>query len=415
MRGIRIKEGGESVWSKVAGLLAVVFFLYLGDAILSDWIPVYMQNTLGGSLAMGLMMSFSSIVGFGADLIFPQLFKSVSYRKMIVLAVSAVFITAGILLWTTSFVTPAIFLLAMGTWGIYYEFLYFGTSQFVVKAAPIASRSGVWSIIGVFKSIAYSLGPLIGSWLFAWKGNSVIIFVYVLFGLVAYLIWLFMGMKNGKVEREEVEIEKFNIIEEVDYWIILFEHVWPILLVSLTLGIIDAAFWTTGVVLSDKLVKMNWLAGLFVPAYIVPSIFVGFVVAKMKIFKGKKKLAEIFMLLTGLCTVALGLSASVFWLVFFAFLIGVTTSVAWPMVDAVYSDIANRMGREQKHMLGMSSSTVNLSYITGPVIAGLIASRTGEAGAMMYIGIFVVVISVVLLVVTPKKLKLPQSQIEKWK
>lgn len=412
MKRFEIKYENNLVWSKIAVMMAVVFFLYFGDAIISDFIPSYAQNALGGSLIMGILMSFSSLVGFIADLVFPQLLRSTSARKMILLAISSVFVTAGILLWTTHFVYPVVFLLAMGVWGLYYEFLHFGMSQFVVKTAPITERSGVWSIISVFKSLAYCVGPLAGSWLLLWKGSTYVILTYAIMGLVAYLVWFALGYKNGI--REDNEVEKFNILEEMKHWWVLLEHVWPILVVSLTLGMVDAAFWTTGVVLSDSLVQRNWLGSFFVPAYILPSIFVGFIIAKLGIYKGKKKLAEIFMLLTGLVMITFGITSSVEVLILISLLIGATTSVAWPLVDAVYSDISNRMGKEQKHMMGLSSSTVNLSYIIGPVVAGLFSSKIGEPKTMMTMGIFVLVVSVILLLITPKKLKLPQKEMKTW-
>jgi len=402
-----------SVWGKLMMMMSMMFFLYLGDAILSDWAPSYMQKVLGGSLLMGIMMSFSSLLGFVADLVFPQMFKTVNSRRMIVLAISSVFMTAGTLLWTTHFPYPAIFLLGMGIWGLYYEFLTFGISQFVAKNASVETRAGVWSMVGVFKSIAYTLGPLIGSWLYIMKGDMAIIFIYAGFALLSYVVWLIMGILQSKGEKE-MEIEKFYLLDEIKHWGTLFEHVWPILLVSLTLGIIDAAFWTTGVVLSDRLVQTEWIGSLFVPAYMLPSIFIGFLVARLKIYKHKKKLAEFFMLLVGIFTIGLGMNGSTLIMVGLALMIGVASAIAWPLVDAVYSDIQNRMGREQKHVIGISSSTVNLSYITGPVVAGFLSSKIGEEKTLMIIGLFVVIVSVILLIVTPKKLRLPQNEIKKW-
>jgi MFS family permease len=209
--------------------------------------------------------------------------------------------------------------------------------------------------------------------------------------------------------------EGFNLLEEMEHWKVLFGRVWPILLVSYVLGVLDATFWTTGVVLADTWVKKSWEGGLFLPAYVLPAIFVGFVVVRLGIYKGKKKLAEIFMLLSGLFMAGLGLASTAMELVILALLVGVVSSIAWPLVNAVYSDILTRMGREQKHMTGMAGSMVNLSYITGPVIAGYMANKIGEQATMTWVGIFVFLVAVVLLLVTPRKLKLPQTEITSWK
>lgn len=397
-------------------MLGVVFFLYLGDAIISDWAPVYMQETLGGSLLMGLMMSFSSIMGFLADLIFPQLFRKVSERRMVMLAISSVLMTAGVFVWTTHFPMIGLFLLAMGTWGLYYEFLGFGLTSYVSKIAPMPERAGVWSVVGVVKSIAYCIGPLIGSWLFVLQGNVAVIFVYAGMALVSYVIWLAVGLRNKKgTADDDRDTEGFHILEEIGYWKSLFVHVWPILLVSYTLGIVDATFWTTGVVLSDTLVEKSWWGGLFLSGYMLPEIFLGFVVVRLGISKGKKKMAERFLLLSGLLMVCLGFFESPATMVVLAFLVGSMAAIAWPLVNAVYSDILVRMGKEQKHLTGMASSMINLSYITGPVIAGLLANEIGEKKTMMFVGMFVAFVAFILLFVTPKKLKLPQVEITEWK
>ena len=406
----------DTVWGKLAMMLAVVFFLYLGDAIISDWVPVYMQETLGGSLLMGLMMSFSSVMGFVADLIFPQLFRKVSERRMVMLAISSVLMTAGVFMWTTHFPMIALFLLAMGIWGLYYEFLGFGLSSYVSKIAPVEERAGVWSVVGVVKSIAYCIGPLIGSWLFVLQGNITVIFAYAGLALVSYVIWIALGIKNKKgTADDDKDTEGFHILEEMGYWKALFKHVWPILLVSYVLGIVDATFWTTGVVLSDILVEKSWWGGLFLSAYMLPEIFLGFVVVRLGISKGKKKMAEKFLMLSGLLMVGLGLFESEVAMIALAFLIGSMAAIAWPLVNAVYSDILVRMGKEQKHLTGMASSMINLSYITGPVIAGILANEIGEKKTMMFVGIFVSLIAFVLLFVTPRKLKLPQTEISEWK
>lgn len=406
----------DTMWGKMALMLAVLFFLYLGDAIVSDWVPVYMQETLGGSLWMGLMMSFSSLMGFLADLVFPQLFRKVSERRMVMLAISSVFMGAGVFLWTTHFPLVSLFLLGMGIWGLYYEFLNFGLSTYVARVAPIADRSGVWSLAGVVGSIAYCIGPLIGSWLFVWKGNLIIIFVYAFLALIAYVVWLLVGFgKKKEIEIGEKEVEKFDVVEEIGYWRVLFEHVWPILLISYLLGVVDATFWTTGVVLSETLLKTNWVGGLFLSAFTMPAIFLGFVVVRLGIYKGKKKIAEKFLFLAGLFMVGLGIFNSVIVMIVLALLVGAMMSIAWPLSSAVYSDILARMGKEQKHLMGMSSSMVNLSYITGPVVAGLLASVLGEKMTMMWIGVFVATVALVLLFVTPKKLRLPQTEMAEWK
>ncbi len=402
------------MWTRVLTMSLILFFVYLGDAILSDWVPAYMQTVLGGSLLMGLVMSFSSMVGFVTDILSPQLLKGAKTRRLILMAIGANLIFAGILLWTTSWPWLILFLVGMAIWGVYYELLRFGSAQYVSDFIPVASRSGVWAILGVFKSLAYFAGPIIGSWLAISRGNMEVVVTAASLVCVGYIIWALTGKKEKSVEIDNQTIETINIVEELKRWKTLFSHVWQILLVSLTIGIVDATYWTTGTVLSDNLAKSHFAGGLFLPLYMLPPVFLGIILVKLGVYKGKKKIAELFALLAGVFLILLGISRSVEIMLILSLLVGVCLAVAWPMTDAVYSDILVRMGKERKHMIGLSSSTVSLAHILGPVIAGLVASFVGEKMTFSLVGMLVVMVSVLLLFTTPKKLRLPQSEIAEW-
>ena len=397
---------------KVIFFSVIMFFISLGDAILSDWVPAFMQESLGSPLLMGVVMAFSSMVGFGADLVFPQILKGIKMRKLILLGIGASLVFSGVMLWSIYWPLIIIFLVGMAVWGVYYEFLGFGSHQFV-SSVPAASRSAVWAIIGVFKSLAYFIGPILGSTIALSKGNYTTVIFAAGAVLLSYLIFILFGKKDHRIVVEE-PTERLSLLIEVKHWSLLFEHVWPVLIMSLVMGLIDATFWTTGTVLSDNLAKTNWWGGMFLPLYMLPMIFVGLIVAKWGVYKGKKKIAEIFMLLSGLSLSLIGLNGSLEIMLLAATLTGVTLAVVWPLTDAVYSDIINRMGREGKHMMGLSSSTLSLAYIVGPVLAGGIAQVVGERLTFSVIGGVLALVAIIFLLVTPRKLKLPQTEIQTW-
>ncbi len=410
MRKISFGEFRYSIWSRVAALTAVLFFIFLADAILSDWVPNFMQVSLGSPVLMGLIMSFSSVVGFGADIIFPQLFRDTSVKKLMLLATASGMLFALFLLISTARPLIVIFLLAMAVWGLYYEFLHFANQQFVAETAQANQRTQVWAVMGIFKNLAYFLGPILGGVLLV-RGDKTVVLVAGLITVGSYVILSFLKHSNKKVE---VPMEEINIVKEVSHWWVLLEHVWPVLVISLVLGIVDATFWTTGTVLTEILAKENWWGSLFLPMYTLPSLFVGFLVLKWGVYKGKKKWAEIFMFLGGLFLVFLALSSGIAWQLLMVFLSSAMLSVTYPLTDAVYSDIVSRMGRERKHLIGLSSSMISLAYIVGPVLAGIITSQVGERSTFVTMGVMMSVVSLFLLVVTPKKLKLPQQEIETW-
>jgi MFS family permease len=399
------------VQSKLLSLSVVLFFVFIGDAVLSFWVPNLVQDTFGSSQKMGLIMSFSSIAGLLADLTLPQILINTSVKKLLLWGgVLAIVFPTMLFLGTKN---PAIFvfLIAMAVWGIYYELIGFSIKRFVADTVPMESRSSSWAIIDVFRSLAYFLGPLIAGWVII--QNSILpVPVAISFVVIGIILLMFFGKPHESPS--VISLKEINIFKEVSHWTVLFEHVWPMVILTLFMGLIDATFWTVGAVWTETLAKQSFLGSFFLPAYMLPSLFMGFVVAKWKIFEGKKKIAERFMLVSGIFLACLALFDNVFWQILMVFASSVALSVTYPMTDAVYSDIVSRMGRERNHLIGLSNSSVSLSYIVGPAIAGLIAGVFGARMTFAVMGGITILIALVLLLTTPKKLRLPETEIKNW-
>lgn len=403
---------GNPVWSRVTSFSLILFFIFLADAILSYWVPNFIEDTFQSSFVMGLIMGFSSLMGLLADLILPQIIKASSIRKMILLGVFSSLIFSGVLMTATYLPILLIFLLAMAVWGIYYEFLGFASQLFVSDYVPLRLHSSVWAILGVFKNLAYFLGPLLAAWLLA-RGDRNPLFMAIVFALLS-LSFILVSKKSHKTQGR-VNIKKINILSELGHWKTLLRHVWPVVIMSLTIGFIDAAFWTSGAVLSETLARENFLGSLILPAYSLPSLIAGFAVAKMGVYKRKKKKALVLMLAAGFTLSIINVFGNTLWLLTMVLMTSSLLSFSFPLIEGVYSDIIARMGRERQHLIGLSNSTFSIAYIIGPILAGFISQNYGEKITFSLIGMGTFAVAVILLWLTPKKLKLPQKELQKWK
>jgi len=398
------------VWTRVMGLSIALFFIYFSDAILSFWIPGFMQNALGSALLMGLIMSFSSIIGLTADILFPQLFRKASVRRMISYAIITSLLFSVLLLIATWQPIVLILLLGMALWGIYYEFLSFSKQEFVADVVPLKQRASAWGLISAFRDLAYFLGPFVAVYLISF-GNQFVVLLSFVITIIAYFMFMLLKFRKSSLR---LKVEKVNILKELRHWRTLIARVWPIIIISIIIGLIDATFWTVGAVWSEKLAETEPLGGFFLSLYTLPALFMGLILIKMGIYTQKKRLTVLFLFITGLMLVLLGLNNDVGWQLLAVFVIGMMVALSFPLTDAVYSDILARMGKEQKHLIGLSSSTVSIAYIFGPTIAGLISSFVGELLTFTYVGVAVLITSIILLIFTPKKIKLPQTEIKKW-
>jgi len=390
---------------------SILFFVFFADAILSYWLPNYIQSTQKSSLVMGLVISFASIVSFGADLLFPQILRDLNIKKMVYFALlsSLLFSLSLYVALLQPFIL--VLLLSMAIWGVYYEFCGFSTQQFIAENVPIEKRAGSWGILSVFRTLAYFVGPLLAGFLVI-RGNYLVVSCALIMTLIG--LGIFSLQKYGSNRKSKIRLDEINLLREFSHWRVLFKTVWPIVLVSLFIGMIDATFWTTGAVFSEKLIDKSWLGTLFMPFYILPSIFMGFVVEKWGIYQGKKKMALKFLVVAGLLLVAILFSDNIFWLLLMVLSSSICLSVVYPLTDAVYTDIVARMGRERKHLIGLSNSTISLAFIIGPALAGFIANGFGEKMTLVIMGLAATVIAILLLAITPKKLKLSQREIGSW-
>ena len=360
---------------------------------------------------MGAIISFQSVVGFAADLIFPRVLKSIRVRRLVFWAILISGLTSFSL--SAGAVRPfvAIFIVTMALWGIYYELVNFANYQFMGTVVPLQMRAAAWGFVGIFLNTAYFLGPFIASVLLT-HGILITQGTVIIFLVTAFVVLTLT--KNMHDSPTSVDFHDLNPLVEFKHWFTLSEAIWPVLIISLVLGFIDSTFWTVGAVWTEKLTKINPWGVWFLPLYLLPSICIGIPLSNWNISSGKKKLAEKFLGLAGIIFIAISVSGSVPWQLAVVCLGSSALAICYPMLGGVYSDIISRMGGEKKDMIGLTSSVTNLSYIIWPVFAGLIASKVGERLTFSYLGVGVLVVAAILIFITPKKLKLPQEEIKSW-
>jgi len=360
---------------------------------------------------MGAIISFQSLVGFASDLIFPKILKNVHTRRLFFWAILLSALTSVAL--ASSALKPiiAIFIVTMTLWGIYYELVNFANFQFMSSAVPGNMRAAAWGFTGIFVNLAYFLGPFIATKLLS-SGILITQGTIIIF-LVAALIILSIGKKKNEI-LETVDFASANPFLELKHWVTLSKAVWPALAIGLLLGFIDATFYTVGAVWTEKLSLVNPWGVWFLPLYLLPSICLGIPLSNWRIENGKKKLAEKFLGIAGVFFILIGLSASVHWQLAMVALAASAVAVCYPLLEGVYTDILTRMGKEKNDMIGLNGSALNFSYIIWPVFAGLISAKVGERMTFSWLGVIILVSSLILLVITPRKIKLPQAEIKTW-
>lgn len=400
----------NSVTAKIFLFSVALFFLRLADGIIAFWAPNQIQDALGNSTWMGLVISFQSIVGLLSDVYLPGILRNTKAKTLLFGAVILLAITSFIFIGTTFMPFILLFLIAMAVWGLYYEFLHFAQFQFMGTNIPANLRTTGWGMINISASISYFLGPLFAAFLLM-RG--------IYFTESVFLAILITGMFVASMLKvihhpAPPEREHTGALTELTHWYRLGRVIWPAVIITILLGFMDSTFWTTGAVWSEKLAKENPIGSLFLPLYQLPAIFLGIVIAKWGVYKGKKYLTEKFLILSGFSLMLFAISANIYWLLSMVLVSAVSVGICYPLIESVYSDLISRMGHAKEDLIGLSASSLNIAYIIWPPIAGFFAEQIGERMSFSYLGLIVVLVSIGLLFTTPKKLRLPQSEIKNW-
>ncbi|MEP7103652.1 MAG: MFS transporter [Candidatus Dojkabacteria bacterium] len=394
--------------------LAAGFLVLFADSIMSYYFPLVVENTSGSNTLVGVIMAASSIMGLACDLIFPQLFQKRSWKFLLV---SGIIISITFPITTNlgiAFSSVMIFLLASILWGIYYEFLSFSQQSFVVSTENRSDYSKDWGIISVLWGIGSLLGPILGSMLVhdTLLNSATIIVAIQLLSLI-FAILLLYTVKHEKETSIESQAIKMSISKELIYWFVLFRRLWPPIMVGLAMFFINSTFWTLGGVFGEKILGDQGLDWLIMIMFVLPSIPGAIILARLKVNHHKKLLSEITLLLAGLSMGCIFLVQNDILLVLFLILlISFFLSFTWPLNESVYSDLSDRAGDSKLHITAITRANTSIGYIIGPLLAGALADGLGYYAAFSIIGLGVFFIAGILIVFTPKKLKVPQSKLE---
>lgn len=401
----------------------IVLLIGMGDAIMAYVAPVYIEDHMNNTFLMGIVLSFSSVIGLICDFVFSELLRDKSYKFYMVFG----FITA--LLFPLSFILlPSAlvpFLLAMALWGIYYECVNFGDFHFIHTFTRKAYHADAWGILSNVRSIAYFIGPILATLLLSESNENNNAFYTALFFVSSALFAFLMFTKFSRYARNNSHVKanpvsdgpvpvRRSALVEAKIWLLLLKRIWPLYVFIFMLNILDAAFWTVGTVLSEDLKDVSSSAGFLLSAYMLPGLFLGFFAGKAARPFGKKRAAFISGILGGAFFAISGFITSVPLFVFVVFLASMALSLAWPEMSATIEDYIARLGAFGNDVIGLESSAVSISYIIGPILSGFVASIFGNQQTFSIIGFMLLIVSILSFFIVPRKIKMPVTALKQY-
>jgi len=389
----------------------MMFFFYLGDAIMSYFAPVIMEEKLKSAALMGVVLACSSAAGIFIDIIFARYFSQ--YRSF--------FFTR--LMFSLAFLFPISFLLGVSifhflfgmiSWGITYEAMMFTTYHSIHESVSKTQHAFAWGMMAICHNLSLVLGPLIASYTYD-RSPQITLFVAVMMYCTALILFLFYIREKKLVKRKSFIIVKTHtrsFSKQLLLWKTYWRVLWPILTFSMVMYLFDSAVYSIGPLLGEELKELHPYGGIFVSLYSVPGIFLGFFLHRLSQKFGKKRLAFLSVIFAGVSAVMMIVYFSPTWILVWMFISAFFIAIAHPAMSAVFEDLVSRSGKTANDIISLTSMSVGVSYVLGPIANGFLAEAFGNVSVFGIWGVAMGVSGILLLMFFPRKIKLPQSEVE---
>ncbi len=410
------KFRSDSKKTTFAAFVFVLALILLIESIMDYYFPIVVEGSLGSNSAVGLIFGVTNIVALVCDFVFPRIFKNRSWYFLLIMGL---FFQIGFPFFTNaSLVTHigALFIIAAVFWNIYFEFLAFARSNFVTANCDREDYARNWAIISAVISLSFVTGPILGSALLRTPMVGRITILHSLQLVALFFIIFFLPHPKPKAP-EKMKRKwafKFSVLREVGIIQTISRRISPILILGYLINSIGASIYMVGGLMGTKIFGGSGLDWIFVFLFEVASVTASFALSRVKI-KHEKKLKSQILLLVGSFFLATLFVANgrPLWSAIAIFLCGLSVSFSWILNEAVYSDLSDRLRPNTLYISGMERMNDSLGYMTAPIIIGFLADRSGYLNGLATVGVACFVACFLLILITPRKLKLPQKDLDK--
>jgi MFS family permease len=406
IRRLQLHTPRYSVKARLFFAGMMVFFFVIFDGILMYLTPIVITGAGISDSLMGLIVGSSSIAGMLFDFFLCRFLKKTNFRRifllMFILAISfPLFLFGG--------KTVFIYLMAMAAWGFYYDFFNIGTIDFVERTGIEPEQTEDFGILSSFQGSGYLLAPFLGSLLLLFLHPGPQMLLALTFPIIISFIFYVIIVVHPSAERQDYQgvsrKSPLSFFKEMGFWKKIWGVLFSILLLTLLLNAVDAAIWTFGPIFSEYIGSAHGFSGgLFMTAYALPPILVGWIVGRIARKFGDTHTAEWVIAVGSVILIFVGLVASPVFLIALIFAVSVFFSIGWPAMSAVYSKYIEKNTNRRKEIETLQDLFTNFGDTGGPIMGGYMAQYLGFSHSFIALGILGAVVAMALFFITPRSI-----------
>jgi MFS family permease len=392
--------------ASLALLSVMLLFWTLSEGIVSFITPLKIEESGVSDTMLGVILGTSSIAGAVFDLLAARLFHNTYYKRVFAGMFGLCLLYPLIIFHAT---VPALFVLGMIVWGVYYDLRNIGNFDFIARTTNSKTSAHNFGVLQVFQSVGWIVGPILVGFLVGeevgWK-PFVAIYIFLAIAIFFFVLLCFLTGKRHspeqKTQRKECKRGSWSeakLLSRVGY--VLF----PALVTIFFLNFTDAFFWSIGPLFAEHIGLGQW-AGLFVTAWSLPGLLLGWHAGKIAIKYGKERTAYVGQLLGSLCLIPLFLFTTGPAVLITVFVAASFTSLSWPAIQGAFADYISSRPDLDKEIESLEDLYTNLGYAIGPMLAGFMADTVGYAHTFTMLGVLGAATALTLIITHPKRIRL---------
>lgn len=380
------------------------FFWTSFDALMTYITPLLLQRQNVSMTMIGLLIGTSSVTGALFDFVMTKLFRKTNFRR-ILLCMFVLCFLYPLLLWNATSIW--VFLFTMAVWAIYCDLYGFGLFNFVEKFIPKKEYASSFAVVQVFRTLARIIVPLIIGFLVADALGVAVFRLSFIFLFLGFGVFLVLALTTRKQKEDKVELAQPSVALRKKGEFFLWKRVGRVLLPALFttffLFVIEAFFWTLAPLYGESLSRPE-LGGIFLTAYLVPSLFVTGIIKYCTAKFGKKRTAFVSLLFGSLCLSTLVFLHHPYAVIVVTLVAACFFALSLPAVNGIFSDNIGEAQSVEVEIEGLADSAYNIGYIVGPILAGILADSFSVTAAFSLLGIIGILAALALLLFTPKNI-----------
>lgn len=273
----------------------VVLFWTIFDSIMQYLTPLLIEKNGFSNSMIGLIIGSSSIAGAFFDFLVCKFFKNTHFRRVFLIMFAICFVYP-VLLWQAQ--TFWFFVFVMAVWGIYFDLYGFGTFDFIGRHTRKADHSPSFGMVQIFRALGGMLAPLIIGLVIInsidWRAFA-LGWLFLIIGFILFVVLVILMRKRQTVGVYPVcPVRRKNLFVELHLWRKLGRLMMPVLFMTFYLFFIEAFFWTLAPLYAESF-ELKQFGGLFLAAYTLPALMVGWFVGPLTKHFGKKRTGGCFL------------------------------------------------------------------------------------------------------------------------